>query len=210
MSISGYVYCFSNETMPGILKCGMTDRTPEERLKDSNSCTWCLPTWKIEFAKKVKNPLQKEAILHTLLEKYTERVHPRREFFRTSVKDVRTFFDLMDGRMWGEDDEDNEDDEEHDEEEDDDDDDDEDYSGFNSFIKDRYDITGNKTDSIPSRDIVEYITTECKMRITPNKIGRLLSKMIKIVNKKCPRDRNPKGDTEIGKQRLGIKCKCIE
>jgi len=90
--------------MPGILKVGMTERTPEARLSEANaSDTWRPPTpYKIEFAKKVFNPLQKEKTLHILLEQYTERIHPRREFFRVSPEEVREFFDLMDGEMWTE------------------------------------------------------------------------------------------------------------
>lgn len=98
----GYIYCFSNSSMPGILKVGMTERTPEARLGEANaSDTWRPPTpYTIEFAKKVSNAYGKEKILHTLLEQYTDRVHPRREFFRVSPEEVRKFFDLMDGEMW--------------------------------------------------------------------------------------------------------------
>jgi hypothetical protein len=55
-----------------------------------------------EFAKKVKDPAGKEKTLHILLEQYTDRNNPRREFFRVSPEEVRTFFDLMDGEMWAE------------------------------------------------------------------------------------------------------------
>ena len=98
----GTLYCFSNESMPGILKIGMTERTPEARLAEANSSdTWRPPTpYKIEFAKKVYNHKDKEKCLHILLEQYTERIHPRREFFRVSPEEVRKFFDLMDGEMW--------------------------------------------------------------------------------------------------------------
>ena len=90
--------------MPGILKVGMTERTPEARLSEANSPdTWRPPTpYKIEFAKKVSNHPQKEKTLHTLLEQYTDRIHPRREFFKVSSEEVRKFFDLMDGEMWAE------------------------------------------------------------------------------------------------------------
>lgn len=30
----GYIYCFSNQSMPGIVKIGMTTRTPGERAKE--------------------------------------------------------------------------------------------------------------------------------------------------------------------------------
>jgi hypothetical protein len=100
----GYIYCFSNASMPGILKIGMTERTPNVRLSEANaSDTWRPPTlYNIEFAKKVYNPFGKEKTLHTLLEQYTDRIHPRREFFRVSPEEVRKFFDLMDGEMWAE------------------------------------------------------------------------------------------------------------
>jgi len=98
----GYVYCFSNESMPGILKIGMTERTPDARLAEANSSdTWRPPTpYKIEFAKKVIHPKEKETILHTLLSKYTDRINPKREFFRVSSHEVKIFFDLMDGKWW--------------------------------------------------------------------------------------------------------------
>lgn len=99
---NGYLYCMTNVCMPNLLKIGMTERTPDERLKDANSPdTWRPPCpYTIEFAKQVTNPKQKEATLHKLLEQYTERVNPRREFFRLPLEDVRTFFDLMDGEYW--------------------------------------------------------------------------------------------------------------
>lgn len=98
----GFIYCFSNLSMPGILKIGMTERTPEIRLNDANSSdTWRPPTpYKIEFAKKVFNPKQKEATLHTLLSQYTKRINPKREFFTVSPEEVKTFFDLIDGDLW--------------------------------------------------------------------------------------------------------------
>lgn len=98
----GYIYCFSNVSMPGILKVGMTERTPEARLGEANtSDTWRPPTpYKIEFAKKVSSACGKEKTLHILLEQYTDRIHPRREFFRVSKEEVRKFLDLMDGEMW--------------------------------------------------------------------------------------------------------------
>ena len=96
---TGYVYCFVNESMPGLAKIGMTTRTPPERLEEANtSDTWKPPTpYTIAFAKCVTDPKAKERTLHKLLEKYVEKIHKRREFFRISVDDARLFFDLMDG-----------------------------------------------------------------------------------------------------------------
>ena len=95
----GYIYCLSNPSMPGILKVGMTERTPDVRVKEL--FTTGVPTpFTIEFAKKVKDVKKKEKKLHELLEQYTERVGLNREFFRVSPEEVRTFFDLMDGEPW--------------------------------------------------------------------------------------------------------------
>ena len=95
----GYVYCMSNPLYDGILKVGITERTPEERAKELYSTGVPLP-FKVEFAKKVANPREKEILLHKLLEQYTERISSRREFFRVGVEEVRTFFGLMDGEWW--------------------------------------------------------------------------------------------------------------
>lgn len=103
----GYVYCFANVSMPGILKIGMTTRIPNERLKEANSSnTWKPPTpYTILFAKKVKNPRDKETKIHELLSQFLERIHPNREFFRISTEYpniVRQLFDLLDGEYWNE------------------------------------------------------------------------------------------------------------
>lgn len=98
----GYIYCFSNPSMPGILKIGMTERTPDARLSGANvSDTWRPPTpYKIEIAKKVSNCRQKEKTLHALLEQYTDRINTHREFFRVSPEEIREFFNLMEGELW--------------------------------------------------------------------------------------------------------------
>jgi hypothetical protein len=78
----GYIYCFSNECMPGILKIGMTKLSPDARLAYANlPNTWKPPTpYKILYAKKVDEYKKKEIILHSLLAKYAIRINPRREF----------------------------------------------------------------------------------------------------------------------------------
>jgi hypothetical protein len=98
----GWVYCISNESMLGLLKIGMTDRTPQQRLAEANrSDTWRPPNnYVIEFAKKVKNALKKEKTIHKLLEEYNERVNVSREFFRITTTKARLYFDLMDGEYW--------------------------------------------------------------------------------------------------------------
>jgi hypothetical protein len=97
----GWIYCLSNPSMPGILKVGMTDKTPEERAKVLFT-TGVPSPFKVEFAKKVAEPKVKEGILHKLLEKYVDKIYPRREFFRVGVEEVTLFFQLIDGEWWSE------------------------------------------------------------------------------------------------------------
>ena len=95
----GYIYCFSNPSYGGLVKVGMTTRSPEDRAKEL-FVTGVPTPFKIEFAKKVSNPASKEATLHMLLEEYTERTSHRREFFSVSPAEVRHFFELSDGEWW--------------------------------------------------------------------------------------------------------------
>jgi hypothetical protein len=158
----GYIYCMSNTSMPGIHKIGVTERTPEARLSEANaSDTWRPPTpYKIEFAKKVSNAKEKEKALHILLEQYTDRINPRREFFRVSSEEVRKFFDLMDGEMWCE--SRNEEDSERDEEEDDEDADEEENSIPLSSRLEKVARTKNKG----CRDMAKCFTNGQRIRHT--------------------------------------------
>jgi hypothetical protein len=97
----GYIYCFSNPSMPDLVKVGMTERTPDERLYEANvSNTWIPLKFKIEFAKKCINPKKKEKMIHNLLSKYEDRVNESREFFKVTPEVVKMFFDLIDGEYW--------------------------------------------------------------------------------------------------------------
>ena len=94
----GYVYCLSNPSMPGLLKIGYTERLMEERLQEANQSTWVPEPFSIEVAKFVSQPNAKEQTIHRILDPH--RVNPKREFFRTSVPEVRLLMELMDGAWW--------------------------------------------------------------------------------------------------------------
>lgn len=93
MSI-GYIYCFSNPSMPGLYKVGMTDRTPEERAKELYS-TGVPEPFVIKFAIKVQDPKHAESIVHKALESFTVRPNPKREYFRASIEQIKLVFDLI-------------------------------------------------------------------------------------------------------------------
>jgi hypothetical protein len=90
----GYIYCFATPSMPGIVKIGMTTRSPEERLKEANSSnTWKPPTpYHIVTSKKLINPQFAESIIHKALSANGERIVGNREFFKISEDKVHDLF----------------------------------------------------------------------------------------------------------------------
>ena len=104
--MSGYIYCLSNVTMPGIYKIGFTTREITSRLIELNKpATYrrCDDIFELEFAKKVDNCRQVERLIHTELGEMGARVYPNREFFRESISVIKNLFDKYDGD-WGDDD----------------------------------------------------------------------------------------------------------
>jgi hypothetical protein len=93
----GYVYAFSNESMPGFIKIGMTERTPEERLAEANLPDTFKPPlpYVIEIQKKVNNCKETEKKIHTLLS--DKRVNPHREFFKITIEELNEIFNNIDG-----------------------------------------------------------------------------------------------------------------
>lgn len=96
---SGWVYCMTNEAMPGMVKIGYTDRKIEDRLAEANgNPTWLPFPFVLECAKFVTDANAKEQILHKLLN--VQRVSPRREFFRVNLDQVKLMLSLCDGKWW--------------------------------------------------------------------------------------------------------------
>jgi len=92
----GWMYCFSNLSMPGLYKIGCTesaDKTPEDRARELS--TTGVPTpFEVQYKCLVSDPYKKEAILHEMLVQYRE--NQSREFFRCNLITISNFFDLMD------------------------------------------------------------------------------------------------------------------
>tara|TARA_B100000524_G_C23641107_1_gene366676 strand:- start:7 stop:423 length:417 start_codon:yes stop_codon:yes gene_type:complete len=125
----GFLYCVANKSMPGILKIGVTENTPEEMISKANEYhEWspALPYFCL-FAKKVNSCENKLETLYTLLESHQTNSSLKKGFYELDKKMILNFFNLMDGKMWENKDledeekddleEDDEDEEEGDEEE---------------------------------------------------------------------------------------------
>ncbi len=93
----GYVYCMSNESMPGLLKIGMTTDSPETRAAALSGATGVPTPFKVEISKRVAQPYEKEQAIHELLGALGFRVNEKREFFNCSMKIVDYLFALIDG-----------------------------------------------------------------------------------------------------------------
>lgn len=91
--MSGYLYCFSNDSLKNMYKIGMTARTNEERLKESNSSTWNTDKFKMELYVRVNNVKEREKIVHKLLEEYKSNVE--NDFFEVPLERVKSIFDLL-------------------------------------------------------------------------------------------------------------------
>lgn len=95
----GYLYCFSNESIPGILIIDITERTPEIEFNEANTNKWKPPApYKIEIAKKISNLKKHENTIHKLLELNSKIINLKH--FKMSIEEVKLLFDLIDGEEW--------------------------------------------------------------------------------------------------------------
>lgn len=86
MANHGFVYILGNEAMPGILKIGMTDRSPYQRADELSASTAAPLEFKVLAICPCVDARQFEAAVHDWLS--SVRVNPSREFFRLSLSDA--------------------------------------------------------------------------------------------------------------------------
>lgn len=87
----GWVYAFYSRSMPGLVKIGMTTRSPEIRLAEANKGdTWRPPEkYRILCALRVKDAAEKEKEIHAAFAR--QRIGAR-EFFRLPHAVVLQYF----------------------------------------------------------------------------------------------------------------------
>jgi hypothetical protein len=76
----GFVYIFSNETMQGIVKIGLTERDVYQRAGELNGATGVPTKFHVEAFFISQNPAADETAIHSQLKEF--RVSNNREFFR--------------------------------------------------------------------------------------------------------------------------------
>jgi hypothetical protein len=81
--MSGYIYIFSNPSMPDLVKVGKTTTSPAQRMVELNT-TGVPKPFELEFAAEVADCHACEGAAHRVLDEH--RVSTNREFFRVSVR----------------------------------------------------------------------------------------------------------------------------
>nr|WP_315479687.1 GIY-YIG nuclease family protein [uncultured Rhodoferax sp.] len=90
----GYVYVLTNESMPGIVKVGRTERQPEIRSKELQT-TGVPQPFRLEHFVFVDDCPTAEQQIHTLLESKGLRTSASREFFNATLQEVIEAVELV-------------------------------------------------------------------------------------------------------------------
>lgn len=80
----GFVYVMTNPAMPGIVKVGMTDRSPHARAVELSAGTSVPYPFVVEYYAEVCSPREVEADFHEAMTDF--RINEKREFFSMPVE----------------------------------------------------------------------------------------------------------------------------
>ena len=79
---SGFIYILTNPSMSGLLKIGMTTRSPLQRAKELSSATGIPTPFEVSFSIYVNNCFKAEQYVHKMLAQY--RLPTQKEFFKVN------------------------------------------------------------------------------------------------------------------------------
>jgi len=82
-----YVYILTNKAMPGLIKIGFTDKTPQKRVESLNKASGVPMEFEIEWAFPCFSAIQLEKEVHIALDGY--RLRKNREFFRINIEQAK-------------------------------------------------------------------------------------------------------------------------
>jgi hypothetical protein len=88
----GYVYAFSNESMPGIFKIGMTKRTINDILNEANTADEFLPPTPYMVSHYIHITNYKEIKKMISNKISSKKVNPKRDFFKISFEELNDIF----------------------------------------------------------------------------------------------------------------------
>lgn len=95
----GWVYVLTNEAMPGLVKIGLTTRTPKERAAELSSSSGVPLPFVVAWARAVSDCATVETAVHRMLD--DRRVSKSRESFRVDVKTARQVIEAAAGSRLG-------------------------------------------------------------------------------------------------------------
>jgi hypothetical protein len=98
ISLPGFIYCMSSRSMPDIVKVGETNDL-KRRLNEANKQDTFRPPepYTYDLAIETNNNKLKEKQIHSILEERGQRINLKKEFFRTTKREVELLFKLVDG-----------------------------------------------------------------------------------------------------------------
>ncbi|MDP8207114.1 MAG: GIY-YIG nuclease family protein [Candidatus Electryonea clarkiae] len=85
MDKNGYVYILKNESMPGLLKIGITTRSPEQRIGELSSATGVPTPFQMAYCVFVSNHKQVEKLVHEQLSSFRKE---GKEFFEVNINEA--------------------------------------------------------------------------------------------------------------------------
>ena len=88
MTEPGYVYALINYAMPGLVKVGMTTRSPAGRIDELSGATGVPTPFELVYDVLVPDVAGAEAFVHAQLSAAGYRVSENREFFRAPIREV--------------------------------------------------------------------------------------------------------------------------
>ena len=99
----GWVYILTNEALPGMVKIGLTTRTPTERAGELTAASGVPLPFVVAWARAVSDCAYVEAAVHRMLD--DRRVSGKREFFRVDPQTARQVIEAAAGtklrrRFW--------------------------------------------------------------------------------------------------------------
>jgi hypothetical protein len=96
---TGWVYILTNPAMPGLVKIGLTTRTPTLRAAELSAATGVPLPYEVAWARAVSDCPTVESAVHRMLD--DRRVNGRRESFRCDVATARRVIEAAAGAKLG-------------------------------------------------------------------------------------------------------------